>query len=168
MGLCPSLRSGKKGYWISSSGITSGRLFRRRQELLFGNLLKLFAENLGLFAAASSSGRQARTSGFGFEEVLKEPEFEDRELSVRFAHLVDNLDEAAEKFREASEDPAPRVFIGEEHPFRPARDFGTVMLRFKNEKLGDTVIFAIGPKRMNYERASSLLDFAFRDIMKEF
>ncbi len=140
-------------------------------ELFFEKFGKLLAEELGLFTAvASFSGKRAgaarpvKAGGFGLEEVMKEPEFEDHRLSVEFARLVDRLDSVAGEYLEHSRSASPSVFIGGENPANLARDFGAVSLKFKDEELGECVVFSIGPKRMNYEKAASLLNFVIRDI----
>ena len=99
---------------------------------------------------------------------MKEPEFRDHHLSVEFARLVDRLDSVAGEYLEHSLATAPSVFIGEENPANLARDFGAVSLKFKDEELGECVVFSIGPKRMNYEKAASLLNFVLRDISENF
>ena len=142
------------------------RRITKRHELLFENFGKMMAEELGLFASVANFGAKKRVRGFGFEELLREPEFENHDLSVEFARVVDHLDEAARQYLESSSEEKPEVFIGEENPLKAARSFSTVAFRFSDGKIGKCVVFAMGPKRMDYERISSVLDFATRDIME--
>ena len=139
---------------------------RREHELLFEHFVKILAENLGLFAGIASFGAKPRFAGFGFEEVLKEPEFEERKQMLEFAKLIDNLGKISEGYREKTAIDGPEVFIGSENPFREARDFSAVAVKFVDEELGECIVFSLGPKRMDYERISSVLDFATRDIME--
>jgi heat-inducible transcriptional repressor len=141
------------------------RQISERHELLFETFGKIVSQHLKLFTALASFNGGRRVGGFGLEKILKEPEFENREFAVEFGKLVDNLESVARSFiRESS--LRPKVFIGEENPLNEARDFSTVSVRFGDGEIGECVIFAVGPKRMDYERASSLLEFAVRDIVE--
>lgn len=129
----------------------------------FGRML---SEEFGLFTGLADFGRSSHALGFGLGKVLKEPEFEDHDLSVEFARVVDHLDKVAWQYFESSSEEKPEVFIGKENPLKEARPFSTVAFRFSDGKLGKCVVFAMGPKRMDYERISSILNFATRDIME--
>ena len=137
-------------------------IFAGLREDPFENFGRALAEHLGLFTAVAAFGsagwRRTRAVGFGFEEVMREPEFEDHDLSLEFARLVDRLDKSAEICLKRSERARPAAFIGAENDFSPASRFSTVSLKFKNDKIGNVVIFSIGPKRMNYERVFAVLN----------
>lgn len=140
--------------------------FQDSSEDLFENFGKEVSRHLNLFCGFAKFGARLHTDGYGFEEVLKEPEFEDREMLLEFGKLVDNLDLLTSNYFERTRRGNPAVFIGEENPIRSARNFGAVSVRFENGNFGKGVIFSIGPKRMNYERASALLDFALKQFIK--
>ena len=125
----------------------------RKEEKVFIDevLRKIYSRHLGLFTTIASFGRRTRIASFGFEEVLKEPEFEVRELLMEFGKLADNLERAAEHYLEASVWERPKAFIGRENPDVNTKDFGAVSMKFKDDKSGEGVIFSLGPKRMNYE-----------------
>lgn len=141
--------------------------FSKEHELIFEKLAKTLSLELGLFCASASFGERVHAAGFGFSEIMDEPEFSDREMSLEFAKLVDNLENLAEQFFEASEENCPRAFIGKENPSGGAKSFSSVALKFNNGKSSRSIVFSIGPKRMNYERAFSLLKGAARNITGE-
>lgn len=129
----------------------------------FGRML---SQESGLFAGLANFGRARRVFGFGLGKVLKEPEFEDHGLSLELANLADNLDSFAENVFEKAREFKPEVFIGEENPYKKARDLSAAALKFRGGKLGDYLIFSVGPKRLDYEKISSLLDFISKDLTK--
>ena len=145
----------------------AAKKIRQSHELMFENLSKAISSELKLFTGIASFGDEARVSGFGLHDVLEEPEFSSHDLSVEFAKLVDNLHEVAESYFDKTSLGA-RAFIGNENPTRDAKSFSSVALKFKNDELGECVVFSLGPKRMNYERAFALLDFAVEDLMESF
>ena len=135
----------------------------KRHELLFENFGRMLSEELGLFSMVASFGSNKRISAFGYEEVMKEPEFEDRNLALEFARLVDHIDLAAPEYLEQSSEE-PNVFIGEENPVKSANSFSSISMRFSDGKSGKCVMVSFGPKRMNYERASYIMDFLSKDF----
>jgi transcriptional regulator of heat shock response len=134
------------------------RAFLRKRELRLEEFTKALSSELGLFCASANLDERGRVMGFGFSETMDEPEFSDHEMSLEFAKLVDNLENLAGRFFEASQ---------EENPSSEAKSFSSVTLKFNNVKLGHSIVFSIGPKRMNYERAFSLLEGVARDLFGE-
>lgn len=143
------------------------REIHKRHEFLFERLGKVLAGQLRLFTGIAHFNDGVKADGFGLGEVLREPEFENRARAVEFARLLDDLAKLAEGYRRVCALNKAGVFIGDENPFPQARGFSAVSLKFADEDVGEWVVFSLGPKRMNYERASSLLSFAVRDIMEE-
>lgn len=141
-----------------------GREVHQHHEFLFLRLAKMLSDELRLFTGVASFGEKSKVGGFGLENVFSEPEFDDRNLTVEFSKLVDNLEKLSERFLEGASEARPKVFIGPENPLGPAREFSAVAMKFSDENLGKCVIFSLGPKRMNYEKATSFIDFAVKDI----
>ena len=138
---------------------------RERHEMLFENFARLLADEVGLFCGIASFNGEPRIEAYGLEKVFSEPEFYDRNLTVEFSRLVDNIDKVAEKFLEDSFDDRPSVFIGGENQFHDAKEFSSVAMKFSDDEFGNCIIFSIGPKRMNYEKVSSLLNFVVKDMI---
>lgn len=142
------------------------RDIRSRHEFLFENFARTLSEELGLFTGVASLKESHRVEGFGLERVFLQPEFDDRNLTVEFSRLIDNLENVAEKFLEGAQDASPEVFIGSENPIANAKEFSSIVMKFSDDDFGNCVIFSMGPKRMNYERAASFINFVVRDIKK--
>lgn len=141
---------------------------KRRGEL-FEMLSRMLSEHMKLFTAVAnfSHGRGAhRAMGYGLENVMKEPEFENRNLAYNLAGLMDNLDSVLEKYFEASDFGQAEVFIGEENPVQFAKSFSSFSVKFRNGRGGECLIFSVGPKRLDYEKVTAFINFAIEDIKK--
>lgn len=89
----------------------------------------------------------------GWEEVLQEPEFEEREHIISFTRFLENLEENIENLQLNSE---IKVYIGKENPFKRAEDFSIIISKCQlGEEEG--VISLLGPKRMDYDRNIGLM-----------
>ena len=90
----------------------------------------------------------------GWEEVLREPEFEEKRRILKFAKFLGNFESNIDSFVVG---PEIKVFIGRENPFPRAKDFSIISSRchFPNE--GDGVVALLGPKRMSYDKNINLL-----------
>lgn len=92
---------------------------------------------------------------FGVEQLLQEPEFTDQNRVRQLGTLLDTLSEAIEEYGEEIENKKNiLVFIEEENPVREARFASVVATTFDD---GAGLLLAIGPSRMNYSLAASVL-----------
>jgi len=94
----------------------------------------------------------------GWEELMKEPEFEEREMIDEFIALLERLEkrlkEIAKREKELQES-GYKIYIGKENPFLKTDNFtiivGKIDLPLRQER--ERSIFGIlGPKRMDYQR----------------
>ncbi|MFH1451409.1 MAG: hypothetical protein ABIF89_02260 [bacterium] len=137
-----------------------------------GDLLKFVSEMVGFLAQASSGVALFRfldndlSFKGGWEEVIKEPEFEDRSLIFHFSDFVKNLEESIDKL-DFDSDSDMKVFIGKESPFKKGEDFSTISVRFRIPKEKETIISIVGPKRMAYERNISLVNSLLKLMEKD-
>ena len=132
--------------------------FWDESESVFDEFARVLARHLKLFSGVGLLDEE-RIFGHGLPEVLREPEFEEHNLAAEFADFAENAESA---LRDLKSD-----FENEE--FRPQIDikrFSSVSVAFNDQEFGRCVMFSFGPKRMNYERASSTLKYAARDIKK--
>lgn len=139
-----------------------------RGEFMFEELSRALSRHMRLFTAVASFGRGSirRAAGYGLEHLMKEPEFENRDLAQELASLVDNLEDALGAYFKASDFEETEVFIGEENPVRFAKSFSSLAVKFKDGDEGECLIFSVGPKRLDYERAASLINFVAEDLKK--
>jgi len=91
----------------------------------------------------------------GWEEVLKEPEFGERDNIINFTKLLKNLEEHIEQLKT---DSGVNVYIGKENPFPKAKDFTVISSRYHLPNGEEGIISLLGPKRMAYDRNISLIN----------
>ncbi|MEK9166504.1 MAG: hypothetical protein AAB846_02105, partial [Patescibacteria group bacterium] len=128
---------------------------------------KALSEHMRLFTAVSTYEEKSGLSHaarYGLEHLMKEPEFENRDLTQEFAGLMDNLENALGKYFAASDFEEPEVFIGEENPAEFAKSFSSLSVKFRDSERGECLIFSLGPKRLDYEKASSLINFVAENM----
>lgn len=90
----------------------------------------------------------------GWEEILREPEVEEKDFISNFTKLLENFEKNIEDLKINS---GVKIYIGRENPFPKARDFSIICSRcyFPEEK--EAVISLLGPKRMNYDKNIALI-----------
>lgn len=108
----------------------------------------------------------------GWEEILREPEFEKREFRVKFANFLEELEQKILETSFFSRLLSPsresvigdlrinseiRIYIGRENPVKKAEDFSVIISRWQmgREK---GIVSILGPKRMNYDRNIGLMN----------
>ncbi len=120
------------------------------QRMLY--LSRFIAENISVFAL-SGVPEKSFFAGAGWTQILEQPEFEEKEVSVRFARLIREIEKGV-KDREGTE--SIEVFIGTENPFCSFEEFSVIMTRCSFRE-GKGIISLAGPKRMPYGRNISVL-----------
>ncbi len=128
--------------------------FENNIETAFDELSHVLARRLGLFSGVGVFNDNPRIFSYGVAEVLRAPEFEEHDLAMQFANIIDNLEEELDHF--SANDPTPHINIG---------TFGMVSASFHNADMGNCILFSIGPRRMNYEAARSLLQYTVDDLI---
>lgn len=91
----------------------------------------------------------------GWEEVLREPEFEEKEFRVNFAEFLESFERNIDKIKLNS---GIKIYIGRENPFKKASDFSIIISRCEFDDNEEGLISLLGPKRMNYDRNISLIN----------
>jgi len=89
----------------------------------------------------------------GWEEVLKEPEFLNKESVFKFLDFLEKLEKEIESLKLNS---GIKIYIGKENPLKRGGDFTLIVSRMKIlEREGIFALF--GPKRMDYNRNIGLI-----------
>jgi len=129
--------------------------YESEDDMLFDELTHVLARRLNLVSGVMTHGRSKRTFKYGLGAVMREPEFVEHRLAVDFARFVDNIDDAIEDIYQNGRhgnEQSFHVTIGE---------FGIVSSWADGDADdGETrIVFSVGPRRMNYEKAASLLGY---------
>jgi len=90
----------------------------------------------------------------GWEEILKEPEFQEKKLISNFTNLLKVFEEEIENLKINS---GIKIFIGKENPFFKVRDFSIILSKCHFPETDEGVLALLGPKRMTYEKNISSL-----------
>ena len=91
----------------------------------------------------------------GWGEVLKQPEFEERNFIAEFNNLLEDFEENIDDLELNSE---MKIYIGRENPFSKARDFSIMVSRCHLPKGEEGIVSILGPKRMAYDRNIGLIN----------
>lgn len=105
---------------------------------LFDELALCMARNLKLFSGVATKNRIFKR---GLSEVLREPEFLEHDFAVEFAEFADDIENNIKNDN--------GITVGE---------FGVVGYNFGD----DSFVFSVGPRRMDYEKTSSMLKYLIK------
>lgn len=89
----------------------------------------------------------------GWEEIMKEPEFSDKDLVSEFTKLLENMEKGIQDLKLNS---SVKVYIGNESPLKKSKDFSVILSKCRFPKK-EGVISIMGPKRMPYQKNISLI-----------
>lgn len=91
----------------------------------------------------------------GWEEVLREPEFGEKDYLFGFTNFLEEFEKGIDKFKINS---GVKIYIGKESPWKSAKNFSIISSRchLLNDKEG--ILSLIGPKRMDYNKNINLMN----------
>jgi heat-inducible transcriptional repressor len=91
----------------------------------------------------------------GWDEVLREPEFFERETVFKFTEFLEDFERNLADLKINSK---IKVYIGRENPFPKGKDFSAIVSKcyFPREK--ETILSILGPKRMDYNKNIALMN----------
>lgn len=93
----------------------------------------------------------------GWEGVLQEPEFKERDFREQFLKMAENLEKEFKGFLGEASD-LPQIYIGKENPFSEDKNFSIIIsdCRFPDDLPG--LVAILGPKRMSYKKNIELIN----------
>ena len=98
----------------------------------------------------------------GWERLLQEPEFEEREYLLNLARFLRDLEKSVRSFQI----DRMHVYIGKENPFSRVHDFSIIIsgCAFEDDEHG--LVSIIGPKRMAYQKNIGLIKSPWKKMRK--
>jgi len=117
-------------------------------------LTKFLAEESSNFAILSLLERDLAWKE-GWEEVLEEPEFGEKNLIFDFANFLENFEE---NIRDLKINSGVKIYIGRETPFPRAKNFSIISSKCRLPDNEKAILALLGPKRMDYNRNISLIN----------
>ena len=99
----------------------------------------------------------------GWEEIIKEPEFEQRDFAPEFADFLEDFEKEIESFELS---PGMKIYIGGENPFSKTKDFSIISSRCLLPNDGEALLAILGPKRMDYEKNINLVNYLIGALVR--
>ena len=127
----------------------------KSEETELDDFLKNIAKRFGMFTVIAKSKRDFYSAGI--DAVFSEPEFHDYEVARTFAEILEDLSDIVETYFEIGTNH-PEVHIGRENLFKESENFSSIFMVNKTSE-EPTVTFSIGPKRRDYEKAISVINY---------
>lgn len=91
----------------------------------------------------------------GWDEIFKEPEFEDSTFIAKFMEVVQSFEK---HIGELEDSDNPQVFIGKENKVVLAPEFSTIISKIHLSKKKEGVVVILGPKRMAYDKNVGIMN----------
>lgn len=161
-----------KGYRYFVEEIMPEReLSKKEQQAMQKELLQLRANNVRLtrstakllstlsgYVAVSGFPGKGEFSEFGLRALLREAKAENLDELCHLAEALDYIDEKCDDLMKELKDGETKIFIGKENPIGKSKDYSMVVSQYEQD--GEKGILAlIGPKRMNYDKNKSIIEY---------
>lgn len=111
----------------------------------------------------------------GWDEILLEPEFEEKNLVSDFLNFLENFEKNSEnlkinpvrnrKFLNGV-NSGIKIYIGRENPFPKAKNFSIISSRCHLPGNEEALLTIVGPKRMDYDKNISLINSLMKSLEK--
>lgn len=98
-------------------------------------------------------------SEFGIRELLENPEFKEVDEFCKVAEALDYIDENIDTILKQVKEGETKIFIGKDNPIKEISNCSMVISPYKTKKGEKGVLAIIGPKRMQYAKNKSLIDY---------
>ncbi len=96
---------------------------------------------------------------FGMKELLEKPEFQEIDELCRLVETLDTLDEKLDELIIKLADGETHIFIGDENPIDGINNCSMVVTPYHNKQGERGMLAIIGPKRMDYAKNKSLIEY---------
>ena len=100
----------------------------------------------------------------GWEEVLEEPEFEERDCLLNFTDFLRRFEENIDEIKNGED---INVYIGKENLLPKSKDFSVISSHYHLPSGEQGIISLLGPKRMEYDRNINLINSLIK-LLEEF
>jgi transcriptional regulator of heat shock response len=128
---------------------------------------KLLSHTLDYTAVVVNHGQHRKVFSHGTSSLLHQPEFRNFSQMEKILELLEEEEMLAELVEEYShnEDPVT-IRIGTENKFKPVKECSVVVTSYKanNKPIGGISI--IGPTRMYYSKATTLIDYVAKELSR--
>ena len=116
-------------------------------------LMSSFTGNLAI------SGLEKDFAEFGLRELLDQPEFKEIDEFCKVAEALDFIDENINSLLKGVKPGETKIFIGKDNPIKEISNCSMVVSPYRTKKGERGVLAIIGPKRMEYAKNKSLIEY---------
>ena len=95
---------------------------------------------------------------FGMRELIDNPEFQEMDELCQLVETLDSLDEKVDGIMLKLKDGETRIFIGNENPIVGIKNCSMIVAPYQTDE-GRGMLAIIGPKRMDYAKNKSLIEY---------
>jgi transcriptional regulator of heat shock response len=95
---------------------------------------------------------------FGMRELIDNPEFQEMDELCQLVETLDSLDEKVDGIMLKLKDGETRIFIGKENPIAGIKNCSMIVEPYQTDE-GRGMLAIIGPKRMDYAKNKSLIEY---------
>jgi heat-inducible transcriptional repressor len=134
-----------------------------KDKLKFFQILTKNLANLSKCLILSYFEKERSMFKEGWEEILKEPEFTEREYILKFLSYLEDFER---KIENLNLDSDVKVFIGRENPFKKGSEFTLILSKFTIDS-SSGILALFGPKRMNYNKNVGLMK-SFKNFVEKY
>lgn len=96
---------------------------------------------------------------FGMKELIEKPEFQEMDELCRLVETLDTLDERLDGIMLKLKDGETHIFIGDENPIAGINNCSMIVAPYQNKEGERGMLAIIGPKRMEYAKNKSLIEY---------
>ena len=100
----------------------------------------------------------------GWAEILREPEFEEKDLLFNFTEFLENFEKNIKNLKINSK---IKVYIGKENPFPKGKNFSIISSKCCFPDVGEGVVSLLGPKRMAYDKNIGLIESLLKILERD-
>ena len=129
---------------------------------LVSRLTKFLAEESSSFAILNLLERDLFWKE-GWEGILREPEFEEKDFLFDFAKFLENFEKNIKNLKINSK---IKIYIGRENPFEKAKKFSIISSKCYFSDIGEGIVSLLGPKRMSYDKNIGLINSLMKILEK--
>jgi len=125
---------------------------------------KILSHTLDYTAIVVNLGSHRRLFSSGASNLLRQPEFKDVRHMQQLLELIEEEEELAEVVEEYTKNQDLTIKIGSENATKRMKECSMVVSSFKVEDEIIGAIGLIGPTRMYYSKASTLIDYVAHEL----
>ena len=96
---------------------------------------------------------------FGMRELIDNPEFQELDELCQLVETLDSLDEKVDGLMIQLKDGETHIFIGKENPIPGINNCSMIVAPYHNKAGERGMLAIIGPKRMDYAKNKSLIEY---------